>query len=207
MDLFVEEPSAEAFLRTLFPRILPRGCRFNIFPFQGKGDLLAKLEARLRAYVSDGNGGGRIIVLVDRDRDDCLALKRRLDEIARRVGLATRTEAGQSWRVANRIAVEELEAWYFGDWEAVKCAFPKASLSKKESSRNPNSITGGTWEHLERVLQRAGYFKGGLRKLELARKVGANFEPARCTSLSFRKFLDAVIEAQDTETSRPWRQA
>ena len=186
----------EAFLRTLFPRVLPHGSRYKIFYFQGKGDLLSKLQARLRAYASPKSDVGRIIVLVDCDSDECIALKRQLEEIASRAGLITRTASREGWRVANRIAIEEREAWYFGDWEAVARAFPKASLSKREISRNPDSISGGTWEQLERVLQRAGYFRGGLRKLELARKVASHFDPTRCSSPSFRIFFDAVIEAQ-----------
>lgn len=41
----------EAFLRGLLPRLLPAGRTFGIHPFQGKSDLLGKLEARLRGYA------------------------------------------------------------------------------------------------------------------------------------------------------------
>jgi hypothetical protein len=134
-------------------------------------------------------------VLVDRDNDDCVQLKRRLEQIAATCGLPTRTRARANWQAANRIAIEELEAWYFGDWQAVRAAYPKAALSNKERHRDPDAIVGGTWELLERVLQRGGYFKGGIRKLELARKIGVNFEPRRCSSRSFRNFYDVIMEA------------
>jgi hypothetical protein len=49
--LLVEEPSMEAFLQGLLPRVMPSGRAFEIHAFQGKGDLLAKLEARLKAYA------------------------------------------------------------------------------------------------------------------------------------------------------------
>ena len=195
LDIFVEERSAEAFLCAMLPRCLPANRAFTVVPHQGKDDLLAKLESRLRVYADGSLRGRRVVVLVDRDAEDCLALKRRLEGIAAKLELATRTQMGGGWRVVNRIAIEELEAWYFGEWSAVQKAYPKAKLSRAESARNPDFITGGTWEQLERVLKRAGYFKGGLRKIELARNVGAHFEPDRCTSRSFRRFYEAVMEA------------
>ena len=54
-------------------------------------------------------------VVVDRDSDDCHKLKNKLEDIAKEAGLTTRTSAGSKWQVVNRIVVEELEAWYFGD--------------------------------------------------------------------------------------------
>ncbi len=51
LELLVEEPSMEAFLRELLPRMLSVECTFKIHPFQGKPDLLDKLQNRLRAYA------------------------------------------------------------------------------------------------------------------------------------------------------------
>src|SRR5690606_24802618 len=115
LKFLVEEPSMEAFLRALLPRLWPPPDRtFEIHLFQGKLDLLAKLEHRLRAYATWLPDDWRIVVVVDRDQEDCHDLKRRLEEAARRAGLRTRTSGGaEAWQVVNRIAVEELEAWYF----------------------------------------------------------------------------------------------
>ncbi len=63
----VEEPSMEAFLRTLLPRRLPADCGFEIHPFQGKADLLDKLPARMRGYSGWLPKEWRIVVIVDRD--------------------------------------------------------------------------------------------------------------------------------------------
>ena len=41
--LLVEEPSMEAFLHALLPRLMPARRTFEIHPFQGKDDLMAKL--------------------------------------------------------------------------------------------------------------------------------------------------------------------
>jgi hypothetical protein len=48
LEFLVEEASMEAFLRALLSRLLPDGTSFQVHPFQGKGDLLSKLESRLR---------------------------------------------------------------------------------------------------------------------------------------------------------------
>jgi hypothetical protein len=112
LHFYVEELSAEAALIELLPRILPAGeydYDYDIFPFQGKPSLLRKLPDRLRAYRHRSDDW-RVIVLVDRDADDCLALKKHLDDIAHDAGLQTRTASPGRFQVLNRIAIEELEA-------------------------------------------------------------------------------------------------
>ena len=188
----------EAFLRRLLPRLLPTSCTFEIHAFQGKPDLLAKLSDRLRGYSHWLPSDWRIVVVVDRDHDDCQDLKQRLEDLAARAELRTRTQAGSSnWQVVNRIAVEELEAWYFGDWDAVRASYPRVSpnVPAQARYRNSDAITGGTWEAFERVLKHRGYFRTGLRRIEAARAVGAEFDPARSRSRSFACFREAVVEA------------
>jgi hypothetical protein len=197
LELLVEEPSAEAFLRGLLPRLLPPNRTFEVYPFQGKQDLLDKLEARLRGYAAWLPAEWRIVVVVDRDDDDCRRLKQRMEQIANRAGLRTKRSASSSWQLVNRIAIEELEAWYFGDWEAVRAAFPRVSRTVPRQSRyrEPDAITGGTWEAFERILQRHGYFKGGLPKIDVARVLGQHVDHTRCHSPSFVCFRDVVLEA------------
>ena len=198
LEFLVEETSMEAFLRSLLPRLLPQGRTFEVHPFQGKGDLLAKLEARLRGYASWLPPDWRLVVVVDRDDDDCLVLKQHLEASAARAGLRTRRSvANAHWQVVNRVAIEELEAWFFGDWEAVRQIYSRtpANLSNRQGFRDPDAIAGGTWEALERVLQRHGYDPGGLRKIDTARAIGAVLEAHRSRSASFRAFHQAVIEA------------
>jgi hypothetical protein len=196
--LLVEDPSMEAFLRALLPRLLPQDRTFEVHPFQGKDDLLDKLLARLRAYAQWLPEDWRILVVVDCDNDDCKSLKKRLEEIARNAGLVTRSQAGERyWQLVNRIAIEELEAWYFGDWEAVCEAYPRVSTSipQKAGYRDPDDITGGTWEAFERILQQNGYFRAGLPKVGTARDLGALLDPERCRSRSFVALREALAEA------------
>lgn len=194
----VEEPSMEAFLRALLPRLLPAGRTFQIHPFQGKLDLLGKLQDRLRGYAKWLPADSRIVVLVDRDDDDCRALKSRLEKAATSTILRTRSSSRtMPWQVVNRIAIEELEAWYFGDWDAVCGAYPRVSpaIPRQRGFRDSDAILGGTWEAFERVLQRHGFFSTGLRKTEAARAIGALIDPDRCRSASFRQFRAAIAEA------------
>lgn len=136
-------------------------------------------------------------MVVDCDDDDCLVLKGELERAARDANLVTRTQAGGLlYQVVNRIAIKELEAWFFGDWDAVRQAYPTVNpnIPNKQGYRDPDQIAGGTWEALERVLKRAGHFKTGLRKIEAARSIAEHMNPAQNRSTSFQMFRNALIE-------------
>jgi hypothetical protein len=196
-EILVEEPSAEAALEHLLPKILVEKATFRIHPFEGKRDLMGKLEARLKGYAKSRPADTCIVVMVDRDDEDCVKLKGKLEAAARTAGLATRSkpQGNGQFRVLNRILVEELEAWFFGDVEALVLAYPGVSttLAKKARYRDPDAITGGTWEALERVLKAAGHHSGGLAKIQAAREIAAHMDPFRNRSKSFQVFRDAII--------------
>lgn len=194
LEFLVEEPSMEAFLRELLPRMLGDEMSFQIYPFQCKNDLIDKLPSRLKGYSSWLPAEYRIIVILDRDDEDCFKLKKQLDSMVHQCGLCTRSDDVNKWQVLNRIAIEELESWYFGDWNALKSLYPRvsANVPQKESFRDPDAIAGGTWEAFERILKRAGYFEGGLRKTEVARKLGRNIDWKSNSSCSFQCLRDAV---------------
>lgn len=198
LEVLVEEPSMEAFLLELLPRMLDGRATFTIHAHQGKSDLIRKLGNRLRGYEKCLPASTRIVVLVDLDDGDCIGLKRLMEQAAKAARLPTRsTSDGAPWRVVNRLAIEELEAWFFGEWTAVRTAYPRASkdIPGKASYRQPDAIAGGTWEALERVLKSAGYFSGGLRKMEAATAIGRQFDPALACSPSFIAFRNALLEA------------
>ena len=186
----------EEALRALLPKMVG-ALSFDVYRHQGKEDLLARLPERFRGYAAWIPNTWRIVVVVDRDDDQCKALKLRLETIARDVGLETRSSCqGKAYTVINRLAIEELEAWYFGDWTAVRTAYPRVSESvpRQARYRASDEIKGGTWEALERILQSAGYFQGGLRKIEAAREIAAHMDPSKNKSPSFRSLRDALVE-------------
>jgi hypothetical protein len=196
LEIFVEEPSMEAALQSIVPKIIG-DLSFAIYPHQGKGDLLKNLPARLKGYAAWLPEDYRIVVVVDRDDDDCAELKEQLEKIASDARLITRTQAkGQVYQVVNRLAIEELEAWYFGDWQAVQAAYPgvNSNVPQKAGFRDSDAITGGTWEAFERVLRKARYFRGGLAKIQAARDVARHMDPNRNRSKSFRVFREALSE-------------
>jgi hypothetical protein len=188
LELLVEEQSMEEALIYLLPKIVG-GLSFTIHAYQGKTDLLKKLPSRLAGYARWMPDTYRILVLVDRDDENCKALKAKLETAAHNAGLSTSSESGiDKCQVLNRIAIEELEAWYFGDWRAVRMAFPRVATSAVNQAkyRDPDAIAGGTWEAFERILKQVGYFKNGLQKINAARLIAQHMVPARNTSRSFQ---------------------
>jgi len=195
VEFLLEEPSAEEALGLLLPKILPATSTYELRNFQAKGNLLKQLKIRLRGYANWNRSDLRVVVLVDRDKDNCRDLKRQLEAAALASGLATKTSAmGGAFVVLNRIAIEELEAWFFGDVDAIVAAYPKvaSTLGLQAKYRDPDAITGGTWEALERVLQDKGYHLGGLAKLKAARDIAQHMDPSRNRSKSFQVFLGGL---------------
>ena len=197
IEFLVEESSAEAALNNLAPAILGPDVTFQVHPYNGKPDLLAKLPDRLRGYRPWLPADWRIVVLLDADEADCRQLKARMETIAHAAGLTTRSAAGGAqFQVLNRLAVQELEAWFFGDVEALCAAYPRLdpNLAKRSRYRNPDAIAGGAWEALERELQRVGCAPGGLAKVATARAVSEHMQPERNRSHSFQVFQQGLLE-------------
>lgn len=198
IEFLVEELSAEAALENLVPKILGKEVTFVIHRYQGKQDLLRKLPDRLKGYKKWLPDDWRIVVLIDTDRQDCKLLKRQLEEIASKAGLITKSAApsDRSFQVLNRLAIEELEAWFIGDVAAIVAAYPNISpnIAQQERFRNPDAIPGGTWEALEKLLQSKGYHPGGLEKVNAAREISQHMNPDRNRCKSFEVFKDGLLK-------------
>lgn len=198
LHFYVEESSSEAALIELVPRILSgKDFDFDIFPFQGKPALLKRLPDRLKAYRHRLGEDWRVIVLVDRDNADCLQLKQELESISKAIGLSTRSTSVKHFQVINRIAVEELESWFFGDVEAVVAAYPRLdpNLAKQAPYRDPDAIVGGTWERLQALL--SAEHPGGLEKIRAAQEIARHMQPERNRSKSFQVFRDSLLALFD----------
>jgi len=188
----------EAFLRAWLPRSLPERCSFGIHSYRGKSAMLRKIGERMRGYAAWIPVEYRIVIVMDRDGDACEDLKSTLEDICADAGLRSRRVAGGAdWQVVTRIAIEELEAWYFGDWSAVHAAYPRVSpdIPKQARYRNPDAIMGGTWEAFERIMQKHGYFKQGLAKVAAANAIGKHHDRVHNNSHSFVMLRDAITEA------------
>jgi hypothetical protein len=135
----------------------------------------------------------KVIVLVDKDEDDCHDLKQRLETMAREAGLRTKSTAGRGdgFQVVTRIVIEELEAWFMGDTAALRDAFPSL-----RGVRFPNSFNtpdnGGTWKRLHKFLKKHSIYRGNFRKIDAARRIARCMDPARNRSRSFQVFRQGV---------------
>ncbi len=193
LEVLVEEQSMQACLDSLLPRIVPQ-VNYSVRVFGGKGDLLKKLPSRLAGYRHWPESPRLLIlVVVDRDDDDCVILRQKMDGIASAAGFAVSShKRNQMGKVLNRIAVEELEAWFFGDIPALVAAYGVASsLGDRARYRNPDAIRGGTWESLERELRSHGH-PGGLEKVRAAREIAVHMNVDHNSSRSFQSFRDGL---------------
>ncbi|HEY5853216.1 MAG TPA: DUF4276 family protein [Aldersonia sp.] len=97
-------------------------------------------------------------------------------------------------QVLNRIAVEELEAWFLGDVNAICAAYPgvPTTLANRSGLRDPDAVRGGTAEALERVLKQSGDATGGLSKTDAARRIALHMEIENNRSNSFCQFRDGL---------------
>ncbi len=186
IHVLVEGPSERAFLEPWSKRFL-KGALLKVHPHQGKGKLPSDLEAtpnpkqrglldqlpaKLRAFASSANQLV-VLVLVDADADDCVALKESIVE-------AVKTCAPKL-RVVVRIAVEETEAFYLGDLAGLRLGFP--GFDAKQAARYvPDSICD-TWEFFGRVVG-----DGGENKVGWAETMGPvlTTTPSKSRSPSFR---------------------
>ncbi|HWE88556.1 MAG TPA: DUF4276 family protein [Pseudonocardiaceae bacterium] len=194
LEVVVEEPSAAEVLGSLLPKIVP-GVPFEIRVLRGKDMLLKELPDRLRGYAGwiDATAT-KVVILVDRDADDCVELKARLADLVKQAGLRLHRVTTRDANVLLRIVIEELEAWFFGDVPALCRAYPKVprTLAQQAAYRDPDRIAGGTWEALARVLNKHGYHTSGLLKLRLAADVAPHMDVESNRSESFQVFRDGL---------------
>ena len=195
VEFFLEEPSTQETLKAILPKILSNDVTFDFLVFEGKDDLLNNLSARLMGYqwIPDD---WRIFVLIDEDRQNCHELKATLERAAYEAGFVTKSNAAlnESFQVVNRLAIEELEAWFFGDVEAMHAAYPRIpiNLQSKARYRNPDAIRGGTYEALEHLLIQSNYYQERVHKPTVAQNIAQHMEPSRNRSKSFQVFVEGL---------------
>ena len=178
IEFLVEEPSTEEALKHLLPSLIRQRARWKLINLGSKYRLLKVLPKRLAAYRQRIDTGEdlRVVVLVDRDNDDCAALKRQLEDAA----------------VVNRIVIEELESWFIGDPAALRLAFTSLPriIETKGMFRTPDQ--GGSWESLHRFLKRHGIYRSGYPKIDAARRIAPKMDLRGNRSPSFQIFIQGV---------------
>lgn len=196
-----EELSAVAALQILIPRIVP-GVSIAFHAYQGKYDLFKKIPIQLKGYASNPHKNWRYVVLTDRDQEDCSMIKKKIDTIASHCQLIpSSANQGDHYNFLGRIAIEELEAWFFGDLEAIHKAYPNidySTLCHCPDYRDPDNIQGGTWEALFKELKRAQYVRRGLPKIRTAKSIAQYMNPDINRSASFQAFRDGLRRLRRT---------
>ena len=170
----LEERSMKVLLERLLPRLVP-DMPFLCIAHEGKGDLEKSIPRKLRAWREPGV---RFVVVRDNDGADCRELKRELADLCRQAGRAD---------TLIRIPCQELEAWYFGDPEALAQAYDSArprSFAGSSRYRVPDAIRKPATD-LERLLP-------AFQKISGARKMGALLTEERNRSRSFQVFVAGV---------------
>ena len=173
----LEEPSAEYFLDILMKRILSgfESVEYLLIPHQGKSDLQQSIPKKLRAWRTPNTF---FIILHDQDNHDCKMLKQELKRLC---------SHGRNHNPLIRIVCRELEAWYFGDLDAVEKAFPSFNGNKyknKSKFRYPDSIAKPSKE-LQKIVR-------GFNKSAAARRIPAHMDIENNTSTSFNHFLSGT---------------
>ncbi len=197
IHLLVEGPSERAFLDRRARRLLKEQS-VRVHPHEGKGSLprdwsappprdqrglLHQLPAKLRGFASAANPDElHVVVMVDADNDDPDVLA---DKIA-----AVASQVAPKLRVTVRLAVEETEAFYLGDLQALEKAYPDADLAKARAYVPDSIPNGGTWELFGEIIR-----DGGGNKVAWAEAMGAvlTTRPARSRSPSFKALIGGLI--------------
>lgn len=207
IEILVEDASGKKLLEALLPKLLgqqgnPHGWRIHSYKGigrvpkdlkpgadAGKRILLEQLPKILRGYGKNP-GIDAVVVVADCDQRDCAAFLAELKALAAGCNAPAKTMF--------RLAIEEMEAWYFGDREALVKAYPRARADVLDNYVQ-DSICG-TWEMLADAIhprgyasiRKAGWPLPGQIKCEWAEKIGLLLEPGRNKSPSFAKLRDGL---------------
>jgi len=207
IEILVEDSSGEKLLAQLLPRILgeqgaPHTWRLKAYKGIGrippglsaKADpakrmLLDQLPRLLQGYGKTP-GIDAVVVVLDTDRRNCKDFLQELKSVAQ--------DCNPSPRTLFRLAVEEMEAWYLGDREALVKAYPRAKRDVLD--RYAQDSVCGTWELLAdavhaggvAAIKKVGWPLPGQIKHEWAEKMGPFMSLSHNASPSFQKFRDGL---------------
>ena len=203
LEMLIEDSSGQRLLGHLIPKLLgPQGAphTWRLHAYRGIGRiprnltttsdvskriLLDQLPRLLRGYVKTP-GIDAVVVVVDSDARDCRTFLGELRAVAQ--------DCKAEHLTLFRLAIEEVEAWYFGDRNALLRAYPKARMRTLDSYVQDSVC--GTWELLADATQtrspRVDWPGSGNLKHEWADRIGPLLDPDANLSPSFRKFRDGL---------------
>lgn len=207
IEILVEDSSGERLLEAVLPKLLgdygnphtwnmhaykgigriPRNLKGNADP--AKRILLDQLPRLLQGYARTP-GIDAVVVVLDTDKRNCE------DFLAELKALAAGCNPAPN--ALFRLAIEEVEAWYLGDRQALESAYPRAKADVL--NRYVQDSACDTWELLadavypggSAAIKKVGWPLPGQLKHEWAEKIGPLLEPDRNVSPSFGKLRDGL---------------
>lgn len=207
IEILVEDSSGKTLLDILLPQIFGSenvSHTWRVHPYKGIGRLPRNLNPkgnpskrilleqlpRLLAGYGNTPGIDAVIVVLDSDQKDCAAFLSELN------ALTQQCKAPPC--VMFRLAIEEMEAWYFGDRKALLAAYPRAK--KQVLDRYQQDSICGTWELLADAIhpggakdvQKKGWPLPGQLKHDWAKRVGPLMNVELNDSCSFVKLRDGL---------------
>jgi hypothetical protein len=205
IEILVEDSSGERTLKHLLPKLIKPTHSWRLHSYKGIGRipknlksnadpskriLLDRLPQILRGYGKTP-GIDAVVVVLDSDRRNCVEFLQELN------ALAVKCQPAPG-KILFRIAIEEMEAWYFGDRTALTEAYPSAKADVLK--RYVQDSVCDTWELFadavhpggSAVIKKAGWPLPGQLKHEWAEKISPLLEPDRNVSPSFCKLRDGL---------------
>jgi hypothetical protein len=182
LHVFTEEVSSKNVFDVILPKILSENVSFRIYPHQGKQDLEKALRTSLPSISK--LPGSKILITRDQDNANCRDVKDRIQEI---IGENCHCE------YLIRIACKELEAWFLGDLEALKKAYPRFKPEQYQSKadfRNVDKITDPD-KYLLRIIPEFNY-KESLPKLVISETIAPFLDLKKNNSSSFKNTISAI---------------
>ena len=182
----VEGPSDRAFWDKVLHKHFP-GVRFDIRNMKDRGKLIRAAPRLLDSFRSLHYAAG--FILVDRDRDPCVAaVLQRFDEVSRE---EARQPADARYLFVC-VAIRGFEAWLLADATAIKALLPKASYTAPcdTAGLNPGKQLKTLWQ------QQYGR-NATPNKIDFAKGMAPQFDPAaaRQHSASFSYFWSRLTAA------------
>lgn len=207
IEVLVEDKSGSKLLENIMPEIIANiesQHTWRIVPYKGIGRLPSGLKAsgdpakrallnqlpRLIAGYGKTPGFDLVVVVLDCDNRDYYEFSNELNNLVANCHPAPNALFG--------IAIEEMEAWFLGDRNAILAAYPKAK--KDILNRYIQDSICGTWEVLadaiypggSQAIKKAGWPPPGIIKNEWAEKISPHMDASINQSPSFCQFRDAL---------------
>ena len=169
IEFLVEDKSGQILIEYLVPKIIGASGTphtWRVHSYKGIGHLPSDLNAKhdpakrvllnnlprvLKGYARS-SGIDAVVVVLDVDNKNCVDFLAELNSLAASCNMP---------KTLFRLAIEEVEAWYLGDREAINHAF--SSFKAHHLNSYAQDSICGTWELLANAI-----YPGGVAKIKKA---------------------------------------